>query len=182
MSTSRFATALQVFEAFPALYSDVVAKPLEESPIDFASRTARSASPEDSLSFCAYMLDRRKATWWACQCIRRLGSPDGPEEDIALRAAEAWVREPDEQLRIEALAIGMNGNHRLPSVWAALAAGGSGGTMNQGDQPGPPVPDVLSPRAARAAVLIALARVPARERASRIPEMASAAIRLYQAP
>jgi hypothetical protein len=182
MSTSRFTTAIQVFEAFPSLYTDMVAKPLEESPVAFATRTAESATPEDSLSFCAYMLDRRKATWWACQCVRRLGSPDTPEEDIALRTAEAWVRDPDEKLRLDALAIGMNGNHRLPAVWAALAAGGSGGTMNQGDHPGPPVPDMLSARAARAAVLIALARVPARERASRIPEMASAAIRLYQSP
>lgn len=182
MSTSRFTTAIQVFEAFPSLYTDMVAKPLEESPVAFAARTADSATPEDSLSFCAYMLDRRKATWWACQCIRRLGSPETPEEDMALRTAEAWVRDPDEKLRLEALAIGMNGNHRLPAVWAALAAGGSGGTMNQGDHPGPPVPDVLSARAARAAVLIALARTPARERASRIPEMASAAIRLYQSP
>lgn len=182
MSTSRFTKAIEVFEAFPALYADVAGKPLEESPVDFATRTAQSPTPEDSISYCAYMLDRRKATWWACQCIRRLGSPNGPEEDLALRAAEAWVRDPDEHLRLEALAIGMNGNHRLPGVWAALAAGGSGGTMNQGDQQGPPVPEVLSARAARAAVLIALARVPGRERTNRIPEMTAAAIRLYQTP
>ncbi len=182
MSTSRFSTSLQVYQAFPALYADSTAQPSEESPPEFAGRLAKSASPEDSISFCAYMLDRRKAVWWTCQCLRRLGSPESSDEAKAIEAAETWATEPDELRRRAALEIAMNGDTDLPGIWASFAAGSAGGAMIVDGQPGPPVPDDLTAKAARIAVLVALARAPLKERTGRIAELVAAAVHLFKSP
>ena len=47
-----------------------------------------------------------------------------PAELAALDAAEAWVREPEENFRRAALAVGNQNNGALPAVWMALAAAG----------------------------------------------------------
>ncbi len=179
MSSSRFSTAMQVFEAFPSLFSDMAAAPTNEAPQIYVRRLLAGETPEDAVSFCAYMLDRRKAVWWAAQCARRLGSPESPAEELALNLAETWIKDPGESSRRAALATGMNGNNALPGVWAALAAGSAGGTFPQGDQPGPPVPPQLCAQSVRAAVLIAVARSPIRERPARINEIVAAGIQLY---
>ncbi len=167
MSRLRFATAREVFEAFPTARDDIQAAPDDEAPLAFARRLSESPTPEDAISFCAYLLPRREAVWWACQCLRRLLPHPGSEEEAALSAAEAWVREPEEGRRRAALALGMQGDRRSAATWAVLAAAWSGGSMTDGGHP-VPAPPHLTAKAARAAVLTALARVGARERASRL--------------
>ncbi len=168
MTLSRFLTALQVFEAFPALAGEMVSQPTEAAPLIFLNQLVGSASPEDAITFSAYLLDRRKAVWWASQCVRTLGSPRNRLEEVSINTAEAWVRDPEEHRRLAALDLGLNGDHELPGTWVALAAGGSGGTLRVNDQPGPPVPANMAARAAKAAVLIAIATVPIRERGAHI--------------
>jgi len=172
MSNARFSSAQQVYETFPMLQGDVTATPADEAPLDFLDKLATTDTPEDAVSFAAYLLDRREAVWWASQCVRQMGSPVNREEEVALLTAEAWVRDPEEHRRAAALDLGLNGNHKLPGSWVALAAGGAGGTMLVGQSPGPPVPMHLCAKAARSAVLIALARMPFRERASYIQRCA----------
>jgi hypothetical protein len=164
MANSRFDTAAQVFETFPAMARELTAKPSDEAPLDYLARLANGDSPEDAVTFCAYVLDRRQTVWWASQCLRRLGQPRTRDEDVALKLAEAWVRDPEEHRRLAALDLGLNGDHNLPAVWASLAAGMAGGTMRIGDVQGPPVPPHAAAQSARVAVLGALAAVPARER------------------
>jgi len=122
MSRIRFATAREVFEAFPGVRADIGAPPTEDAPLTFMRALLESATPEDALSFCAYVLPRREAVWWACQCVRTLVPEPGPDGETALRAAEAWVREPDEPRRRTALAIGTKANPRAAQSWVALAA------------------------------------------------------------
>lgn len=179
MASARFSSAQQVFAAFPTMADDVVAGPADMAPLEFLTMLSSSDTPEDAITFAAYMLDRREAVWWAAQCIRQMGSPENREEEVALLTAEAWVRDPEEHRRVAALNLGLSGNHKLPATWAALAAGGAGGTMVTGAHAGPPVPGHLCAKAARSSVLIALARMPLRERQGYIGQCATLCKTLY---
>jgi hypothetical protein len=182
MALSRFQSALQVFEAFPTMARDMAAPPSDEPPADLLAKLTVSASPEDAVTFGAYLLDRRQAVWWAARCLRQLGFPRGHDEDVALKLAEAWVRDPEEHRRVAALKLGIDGNHNLPPVWVALAAGSAGGTLRLGEAPGPPVPPHGTAQAVRTAILIALAGVPPRERQSRIETCVGMARELLARP
>lgn len=170
MVNSRFTSALQVFEAYPTAATDITAAPEDEPPLAFLKRLADSPSPENAVSFCAYLLDRREAVWWASQCLRALAWPMSREDEVALLTAEAWVRDPEEHRRLAALELGLNGSNKLPGVWAALAAGGSGGHLIMGGTVGPPVPLEMTASTSRVAVLLALAEQPVRDRAANITQ------------
>jgi hypothetical protein len=168
MSLLRFTSALQVFEAFPTMTGEMTAPPADAAPLDYLAKLAGSVSPEDAITFSAYMLDKRQAVWWGARCLRRMAPPRGHAEESALLLAEAWVRDPEEHRRIAALKLGLEGDHRLAPVWLCLAAGCSGGTFRIGEVQGPPVPPYGTGTAARTAVLCALAGVPIRERQAMI--------------
>jgi hypothetical protein len=163
MTTLRFSTALQVFEAFPTLRDDVQSAPTAESPAVFLRALGAGATPEDGVAFCAHALGRREAVWWASQCVRRL--PPAPfAADPAIEAADAWVHEPREDRRLAALRLGMGADRRAPTTWLALAAGWSGGNIAPaGMGVSHPEPHYTA-RAARVAILSGLARVTAHDR------------------
>jgi hypothetical protein len=176
-SRIRFATAREVFDAFPSAVDDVRVEPTDEPPLAFVRSLAAGPTPENALGFCAYLLPRREAVWWGCQCVRALcPSLTGPEGQ-ALEAAEAWVREPEDERRRAAMSVGMRGNRNVAATWVALAAAWSGGTMTAGDNAVPVAPH-LTARAVRIAVLTALARVGARDRAQQIKVCLDGALRL----
>jgi hypothetical protein len=180
-SRIRFATAREVFEAFPSAADDVRVEPTDEPPLAFVRALAVGATPENALAFCAYLLPRREAVWWGCQCVRALSpAPVGPEA-ASLEAAEAWVREPEDERRRAAMAVGQKGNRNVAATWVALAAAWSGGTMNAGENAVPVAPH-LTARAVRIAVLTALARVGARDRAHQIRVCLDGAFRLVGEP
>ena len=168
MVNSRFTSALQVFETYPTASTDITATPVDEPPMAFLKRLAESPSPENAVSFCAYLLDRRETVWWASQCLRSLGWPMSRDDEVALLTAEAWVRDPEEHRRLAALEIGLKGSNKLPGVWAALAAGGSGGHLVMDGTVGPPVPVEMTASTSRVAVLLALAEQPVRDRTANI--------------
>jgi hypothetical protein len=151
-----------------------------EAPLEFLTRLLASPTPEDAVSFCAYMLGRREAVWWGCASHRLLGQPTGPDDEKALLIAEAWVREPEEHRRRAALALGLSGNHDFAGTWLSLAAGGAGGTFIINGQAGPPIPADMTAKAVRSAVLISLARLPIRARAARLPACVDICRRLAQ--
>jgi hypothetical protein len=173
----RFATARDVFEAFPSAARDLRAAPTGEPPLAFARSLAQGPTPEDALGFCAYLLPRREAVWWSCQCVRCLTPQPAENELKGLQAAEAWVKAPQDEVRRAALEVGMAGDRNAAATWCALAAGWSGGTMPAAGHP-VPVPPHLTAKAVRIAVLTALARVSAGDRAARIGECLEGAVRL----
>lgn len=168
MSLARFTSAAQVIEAFPNLRTDLTTAPADGDPVTAIRQLAAGPTPEDAIMFCAHVLDRRRAVWWAAQCARKLGSPHDHNEDVLLKLAEAWVRDPEEHRRVAALQAGFSGNHDFAGAWVALSAGGSGGTMRTGENAGPPVPPEMCAKAASTAILIALATQPARDRRGHI--------------
>ena len=92
----RFTTAAQVFEAFPRAAFDIGSRPVDEGPIEFVRTLIARAHRYDAVTYAAYLLPKREAVWWGCQCLRAF-SPAYADE--ALMAAEAWVRTPDETTR-----------------------------------------------------------------------------------
>lgn len=178
MAALRFATARDVLEAFPTLAEDMLAAPAEREPLAFLGELADGETPEDAVSFCAYMLPRRDAVWWACRSVRALAPPREPIEDEALAAAEAWVRAPSEESRVHALNVGNAADPTRATTWAAFAAAWSGGNLSVGDHAGAPAPPYLTAKAARACLLIMLARVSATERRARLRSCIEGGIRL----
>lgn len=181
MGKLRFATARDVFEAFPALADDMLTPPADREPLAFLAELAGGPTPEDAISFCAYLLPRRDAVWWACRCTRTLARDQAAVEDEALVAAETWVRDPNEERRTQALSIGNAADRTRPTTWAALAAAWSGGNLSIGEHPGAPAPPHLTAKATRACVLMALARVPATERRAKLRSCIEGGIRLAAA-
>jgi hypothetical protein len=155
----RFKTAREVFDAFPEAAEDITAEPSDQDPVRYAQALLASATPENAITFCAYLLPRREAVWWAHQCLNRL--PETLEGDDAayLGLAENWVREPEEGPRAAALDAGMRARVKTPAVWIALAAGWTGGSMLAADGPVVAPPAHLTAKAVNAGILSTLARV-----------------------
>jgi hypothetical protein len=163
MTRLRFETARDLLEAFPEAGEYLRIEFTDEPPLQFLNGLAER-SPDAAIGFCAYMLPRREAVWWACQSARALDPPETPEEQQSLMAAEQWVKDPEEGLRIAALKTGQAANYRHAATWLALAAGWAGNTMPFDDKSVPVPPDQTA-KATRAAILIAAAKCDPKQRA-----------------
>lgn len=155
----HFVHARDLFEAYPTAGDDIGARPADETPLEFVEILSRSATPEEAVTFAAYLLPRRKAVWWAHECARSLLHLLTEQDRQMIGLAEAWVREPEEDRRYAALSSGMACKSKTPGVWIALAAGWSGGSMSDPGLPKVPPPPYLTARAVNAGVLGVLARV-----------------------
>jgi hypothetical protein len=154
MSRLRFVTARALFETFPQSVTRIAAQPTDESPLIFLKQLSAQHRIEDAITFCAYLLPRREAVWWACGCVRALLGEIPESRAAAVAAAEAWVYDPDDEHRRTALDIGTRGDGNDPLSWLALGAGWSGGTLLAQPQLSVPVPPYMTPRAARIAILL----------------------------
>lgn len=174
----RFGTARELFEAFPAALDDMVARPNDRHALEFIKELAAGPTPEDAITFTAYLLDRREAVWWAHQCLSTLPDRLAPEDVRMLALAEDWVRRPEEFTRVAALNAGMASPTKTPGVWVALAAGWSGGSMLGPDHSPVEPPPHLIAKAVNAGVLSVLARVDRKARAETLKSFVNMGIRL----
>ena len=154
MSLLRFATAEALFETFPELSRKISTEPGEQCPTVFLRTLVAAGKIEDAVTFNAYLLPRREAVWWACRSARATVGQIAEDRAAALLAAEAWVREPDDERRQAALEIGTKGHCDDPLTWVALAAGWAGGLLVSGPHHSIPMPQYMTARAARTAILI----------------------------
>ena len=164
MPSVRFSTARDLFDAFPTAKHDILAKPTNEGWLEFVASLMAKSEWNDTVGFCAYLLPRREAVHWACQSVRVLSQHRTSDEEAALDAAEAWVRNPEETQRRAALDIGNRSPQDLPGTWTALAAGWSGGVMLQSEKGPVAAQPYQTPKAVRAAILMAFTQVNIRER------------------
>jgi hypothetical protein len=179
MSRIRFASAREVYEAFPTAYEDLPTPPTDEPPLQFLRALVSSPGLNDAIPFCAYMLPRREAVWWANQCVRALIDAPTEADETALKAAEEWVYEPEEPRRRQALAIARSHNQGAASTWVAYAAAWSSGTIVVTEHRGPPVTPQLTAKAAIAAIRIALVDKP--DRAKEIARCVEQGVKIAEA-
>jgi hypothetical protein len=180
MSRLRFATAQALFDAFPEVSQKVGTGPTDQSPIDFLKALSSANKLPDAVTICAYLLPRREAVWWACGCVRALSGNIAPDRAAGLLAAEAWVYEPDDKHRQAALDVGTKGEATNPMTWLALAAGWSGGILVSSTTKQVSVPQYMTARAARIAVLTTVPKVRKDARAARLHECVLQGIKLAE--
>jgi hypothetical protein len=179
MPLIRFATARDLFEAFPTARQDVDAVPSDTSPLEYLRSLADSGELNKAVAFCAYLLPRREAVGWGCWSVRRLAGTLPAEEEPGVTAAEDWVAAPEESRRLAALELGSHSDYNWPSTWLALAAGWSGGNIALGLEGAmAPPPPQQTARAVRAALAAAVARLAPCERKDRLRTCVEAGIRL----
>ncbi|MBV8107530.1 MAG: hypothetical protein JO223_23495 [Hyphomicrobiales bacterium] len=155
-SRIRFTAAGAVFEAFPDLALATEPPPDETGVLEHARALLASPRSSEAIIFLAHLLPRREAVWWAINCVRAM--PGGAGEDDALRAADAWVRDPEEDNRRAALAVAEAANPRLATTWLAFAAGWSGGSLSAPDSEPARPPPAACAMAANTAVMLAATR------------------------
>jgi hypothetical protein len=162
----HFPKAKDLFDEIPAAGEDILARPTDEPSLEFLVNLARSPTPEEAISFGAYLLPKRKAVWWGHECVRSLIHLLTDQDLRMLGLAEAWVRDPEEPQRVAAMVEAMAARQKSPGVMIALAAAWSGGSMADASLPKIPPPPYLTPRAVNGGILSALARVDVRHRAT----------------
>jgi hypothetical protein len=180
MSRVRFATTKAVFETFPELAEKIAAAPDNQPPLDFLNMLAADGRIGDAVTFCAYLLPRREAVWWACGCVRMLSGDLTKDRAAGLLAAEAWVYKPDDEHRQEALEIGAKGDGKDAVTWLARAAGWSGGIRNSSQNQQDPIPPYMTARAVRIAVLFSAAKTGGAERLQRMQACIAEGINLAE--
>jgi hypothetical protein len=176
----RFNTARELYESFPTAAEDIKAAPTDQPCLDFLRALATSETPEDAITFCAYMLPRRVAVWWGHQCLTRIPEALAQYDPDYLAVAEAWVREPEEDRRYAALDAGMASGVRSPAVWICLAAGWSGGSLAPSGMAPVVPPPFLTARGVNAGILSALSRVAAKQRAATLSSCVAMGISLTE--
>jgi hypothetical protein len=168
MPQIRFATARSLLDAFPELSNKLSVLPVDEGPIDFLRKLLALGKLEDGIMFCAHLLPRREAVWWACGSVKGSAKEGSQLRDEGFLAAEAWVRDPDEQKMRAALETGTRGDKAKPTTWLALSAGWAGGMLSSNPKMPVPMPQYLTARAARIAILLSTQAMPEAERSAQL--------------
>jgi hypothetical protein len=181
LTVTRFATVRDLFDEFPTLKHSVKITPGDDEPIAFVRGLASEGKLREAAAICAFLLRRREAVWWACECLRsRPGI--AAADDQALLAAEHWARSPSEEGRDIAQKWGLAGDQTAPSTWAAHAAGYTSGTLTlQGLEP-VRVQKHLTVECARCAVLMAETKLDQKDIPAFLQGCVDAAIKLLEAP
>lgn len=150
----RYETARDLFAARPCAARDMLTIPTGQPSLAFCRFLLEGETPEEAVTFCAYLLPERVAVWWAHECLGHLGELLD-DDDVQLLAAIAdWVAAPgDASLR--ATLAGAAGNRPMtPAGRLAAAAATAGASANSTREAACAVASCVN-----AAILTALARV-----------------------
>lgn len=180
MSRLRFTTARALFETFPSSVTRITAAPTDDSPVVFLKKLSAAEQFNDAVTFCAYLLPRRTTVWWACGSVRAFLGDIAPDRTAGISAAETWVHEPSEQNRLIALDVGNKGDSNDAPTWLARAAGWAGGILGANPQASVPVPQYLTPCAARIAILLSANGLDPAQRTSRMRARIAEGIKLAE--
>lgn len=177
-SRVRFTYARDVIDTFADLKLVTAAPSDDAAPLDHARALLASPRPSHAIIFIAHLLPRREAVWWATQCVKAMLGARADDE--AFRAADAWVRTPEEDKRRAALEVANSADHRASTTWLAFAAGWSGGNLSAADQEPAQPPPAACAMAANAAVMLAAAAGDPLGVTKRIKACADAGIRFAE--
>ncbi|MBB6352387.1 DUF6931 family protein [Aminobacter aganoensis] len=144
----RFWTARDLFVAHPEVALDMLASPTDEPPADFCRALLGGRTPEDAITFCAWLLPMPATVWWAHECLSNLDELFDEPDRRLLASVGDWVGAGGNgPPLLEAMA---KPDQRTPAVWIALATARS--------------VELPAPRAVNAGILAGLARVALEDR------------------
>ena len=127
----RHLQADDIFSMTPGMEDDITRKPQNQSALEFLAALKNSDTPEEAITFSAYMLEPRLAVWWGHECLRSQENLLSQEDQDMLDLAANWVGEPTEENRYIAMNAAMDQAERSPGGWIAMGAGWSGGQQSQ---------------------------------------------------
>ena len=174
----RFTHATELFQEIPEISEDITARPDSHNCEEFIRALVGSQTPEEAITFSAFVLPRRFSVWWGHECLKLMEGTLDPHDVRMLELAAVWVGDPEEDNRYAALDAAMESAAKTPGVWIAFGAGWSGGSMVGAELPPVPPPPHLTARAVSAGVLSVLARVEVTDRLEQLDRFARMAIRI----
>ena len=128
-----------------------------QTPRQFLDQLVEKKLNVDAIRFLGHALPKREAVWWASQCVRSVAGTDPPPEvKAALRAAEQWVTDPNEENRRKAFAAAEAAGLGTAAGCTAVAAFWSGGSLGPANLPVIPPGEHLTARGVSGAILLAL--------------------------
>jgi len=152
-------TAAQVCEQYkPEPPAQQLLTP-QQTPAQYLNLLEKKQLSEESVKLLAYGLPERESVWWATQCAQKVSSPLNLPDEAAIKAADAWVKNPSELTKKAAawskptptvVPAQDYGRPQNPTGWAMPAA-------PVADGPADPLEPRLAPHAVVGAVMLAIA-------------------------
>lgn len=151
-------TAAQVTKGFtPSAPAAALLKP-EMTPTQYVGALEQNKLSGDAIQTLSHGMPERESVWYACQSSERVADKMTPADSTALKAAQAWVKNPSPATQSQAAAAAAATDFSGPGAWAAQAAAFSTST------PGAAAPALatagaasLTPHAAAGSVMLASA-------------------------
>ena len=166
----RFPIADAVFDSVPEIAEDMKQRPNGEPSHTYLRDLLKSGTPEEAITFCAYLLATRESVWWGHECLAHFANALTERDPQLLDLVENWVREPNEDTRYAAMEAGLACEPKTAGAWLSLAAGWSGGSMSEREQPPVPPPPHLSSRMVNIAILTTVAHLDRSHRSTALKE------------
>ena len=173
-------TALDICQEFPLQPESRQLLTPTQTPDEYLRTLQEHHQSEDSIKLLAHGMPERESTWWATQSAQKVADPANTADQEAIRAADAWVKNPSPATQQQATVAAAKTDYQTPGAWAAQAAAWA--------QPQPPAVAAvatpaaprLTPHAVSGAVMLAAAasapKVPA------VPKVAEPQLQMPEKP
>ena len=93
-----------------------------QTPSEYLQTLQQHQMSEDSIKFLAHGMSERESTWWATQSAQKVANPANAADQAAIKAADAWVKNPSPATQQAAAAAAAKTDYQTPGAWAAQAA------------------------------------------------------------
>jgi hypothetical protein len=130
VSGLRYETARDLFAARPCAARDMTTVPTGQPSLAFCRFLLEGETPEEAVTFCAYLLPERPAVWWAHECLGHLGELLDEDDMRLLGVIADWVAAPEDGSLRAALAETAVSRPMTPAGRLAAAAVTAGANAN----------------------------------------------------
>lgn len=120
-----FRTARDLFAEHPEAAHDMLAAPDDRSSVEFCRALLNGRTPEEAVTFCAYLLPARTAVWWAHECLSNIGELIDEGDRTLLELVRTWVSDPQDMSVRATLNEALAEDRKTPAAWVANAAAGA---------------------------------------------------------
>ena len=124
----------------------------------FIQELLKAFAFKDVIGVIAQALPPREAVYWACLCVRDvLDEKANPDDVLAIKAAEQWMINPNENDRYLNLQMAEKLEHATAAAWVANSVFWSGGSITPKGQAKVEPPEGIFGKSICGAVMLASA-------------------------
>jgi hypothetical protein len=127
----------------------------DDSPMLAIKKLVDTENYHDAVTMLAHALPKREAIWWACLSTRKTMDKTIELDCAALKAAELWVRAPNEANKQSVQKMSVRAKNKTAAGWVATAANWCTGNMAEDGGVEVPPPDFLYAHAVAASITLA---------------------------